>query len=261
MTHRAPLSTPIRSRPGHNQQQVINNLLLNTLAPTVITAPFRQSDFTNPIRKAQSMGVHAIVNTVYYLDSPFTPVHFPNPTKARQTRQADIPPNLVTTTLYSAPVVPLIRLFDQLATTKRAKSQQLDIWQNFQLTTLATTGDTTPDQFSGETKPGQALSATVTFTTFVPTGYDSAADISISGDASGLYSINGGAYTAVAGTVSPGDDVTVRNTSSASYLTNVDNLLTIGGVSATFRSTTGADPAGSGSGKYRCFGFGFRRGK
>lgn len=89
--------------------------------------------------------------------------------------------------------------------------------------------DTTPDQFSGETKAGQALSATVTFTTFVPVGYDSAADISISGDASGLYSINGGAYTAVAGTVSPGDDVTVRNTSSASYLTNVDNSVTIGG--------------------------------
>lgn len=102
--------------------------------------------------------------------------------------------------------------------------------------------DTTPDQFDGETKAGQALSATVTFADVTPVGYDSAADISVS---NGSYRINAGSYTTSPGTLSPGDSFTARNTSSASYLTNVDTVVTVGGVSATYRSTTEGDPANS----------------
>lgn len=105
----------------------------------------------------------------------------------------------------------------------------------------AAASDTTPDQFSGETKTGQALSATVTFAAVTPVGYDTATTISITG---GTYSINGGAYTASAGTLSPGDTFTARNTSSGSYLTGVDTVITLdGSVSATYRSITLGDPA------------------
>jgi hypothetical protein len=54
----------------------------------------------------------------------------------------------------------------------------------------------------------------------------------------GEYSVNGGAFTAVAGTVVDGDDVAVRHTSSAASATAVNTTLTVGGVSDTFTSTT-----------------------
>lgn len=110
-----------------------------------------------------------------------------------------------------------------------------DIWAQ-----VAGGSDTTPDQFSGDTKAGQALSATVTFSDVTPVGYDSATAISVSG---GSYRINSGSYTTSAGTLNPGDSFTARNTSSGSYLTNVDAVVTVGGVSATFRSITQGDPA------------------
>lgn len=100
--------------------------------------------------------------------------------------------------------------------------------------------DTTPDQFSGETKAGQPLSTTVDFTPVTPTGFNAATPITVSG---GLYSINGGSYTSSAGTLSPGDTFAPRNTSSASYLTSVPTIITVGGVSATYTSITTYDPA------------------
>ncbi len=69
--------------------------------------------------------------------------------------------------------------------------------------------------------------------------------ISISGS-DGEYSINGGAFTNVSGTVNAGDTVQVRQTSSASNLTMVTTTLTIDGQSAAFNVTTihgGGDPA------------------
>lgn len=100
--------------------------------------------------------------------------------------------------------------------------------------------DTTPDQFSDETKAGQPLSTTVDFTPVTPTGFNAATPITASG---GLYSINGGSYTSSAGTFNPGDTFAPRNTSSASYLTSVATIITVGGVSATFTSITQGDPS------------------
>lgn len=55
-----------------------------------------------------------------------------------------------------------------------------------------------------------------------------------------MYSVNNTSYTANAGTVSNGDTIKVRLTSSASYNTTTQMTLTIGGVSSVFRATTKA---------------------
>jgi hypothetical protein len=105
-------------------------------------------------------------------------------------------------------------------------------------------GDTTPDQFSFTDQSGVALSSTITSAPITVTGIDAAADITVSGDASSLYDINeSGTFTADPGTVENGDTVRARHTSSASYLTATNTVVTIGGVADTFRSITEGDPA------------------
>jgi len=59
--------------------------------------------------------------------------------------------------------------------------------------------------------------------------------ISVSG---GEYSLNGGTYLSAPGTVNNGDTVTLRQTSSASYSTRSDAVLTTGGVATAFSVTT-----------------------
>lgn len=97
--------------------------------------------------------------------------------------------------------------------------------------------DTTPDAFTFTAQTGVALSSVATSNTITVASINSAANIGIVG---GTYSINGGAYTAVAGTVNNGDTVTVRQTSSGSYNTMTTATLTIGGVSGAFDVTTAA---------------------
>jgi hypothetical protein len=81
-----------------------------------------------------------------------------------------------------------------------------------------------------------ALSTVVTSNAITVSGINTAVAISIAG---GQYSINGGAYTSAAGTVNNGDTVTVRLTSSGSYSTSVNAILTIGELTDTFVVTTG----------------------
>ncbi len=76
----------------------------------------------------------------------------------------------------------------------------------------------------------QYESSTITVSNLV---YDT--DIWIS---DGEYSVNGGAYTSVDGLVGNGDVIRVRHTSSSDYASPVNTVLTIGGVSDTFTSTT-----------------------
>lgn len=101
--------------------------------------------------------------------------------------------------------------------------------------TSTTPADTTPDQFTFTDQTNVALSTTITSNTITVSGINTAASISITG---GTYSINGGAYTSTTGTVTNGQTVSVRHTSSASYSTATNTTLTIGGVSDTFTSTT-----------------------
>ncbi len=99
--------------------------------------------------------------------------------------------------------------------------------------------DTTPDAFLFTDQTDVALSTVIESNTITVAGIDSPANISVIG---GDYSVNGGDYTGVAGTVAVGDTVKVRHTSSATNSTSVHTTLTIGGVSDTFTSTTVAAP-------------------
>ena len=76
--------------------------------------------------------------------------------------------------------------------------------------------------------------------TITVSGINTGASISISG---GEYSLNDGDYASVSGTVNNGDRVKVRQTSSGSFSTTTNAVLTIGGVSDTFSLTT-LDPIG-----------------
>jgi CSLREA domain-containing protein len=105
----------------------------------------------------------------------------------------------------------------------------------FDVTTQAI--DTTPDAFNFIAQTGVALSTVATSDPITVSGINSAANISIAG---GTYSIKGGAYTSIAGTVSDGDTVIVRRTASGSYSTLTTATLTIGGVSGAFDVTTQA---------------------
>lgn len=100
--------------------------------------------------------------------------------------------------------------------------------------------DTTPDAFSFTDQSGVALSSAITSAPITVAGIDAAAAITVTG---GTYDINGsGIFVSTEGTVSNGDTVRARGTSSGSYSTAVNVAVTIGGVSDTFTITTQAEP-------------------
>lgn len=117
--------------------------------------------------------------------------------------------------------------------------------------------DTAPDAFSFTDQAGVDLSTVTTSNTLALAGTDANADISISG-ATAEYQVDGGAWTAVSGTIAPGSTFAVRITSSGSYLTAVNAILTIGGINDTFTVTTQGDPANTAY-VYSPFGFGWWR--
>ena len=119
------------------------------------------------------------------------------------------------------------------STTKSATLTIGGVSDTFSVTTMA--ADTTPDAFHFTDQTGVALSTLTTSSAITVAGINTAADISIVG---GTYAINGGGYTSASGTVNAGNTVTVQQTSSASYSTTTDAILTIGGVSDTFSVTT-----------------------
>lgn len=97
--------------------------------------------------------------------------------------------------------------------------------------------DTVPDSFAFASVTGAARSTWISSSITV-TGINSPVSISVSG---GEYSINNGAFTSAAGTVSNGGTVQVRLMSSASFLTTTSATLAIGGASAGFSVRTDAD--------------------
>ncbi|MDI6743520.1 MAG: hypothetical protein QMD11_12365, partial [Smithella sp.] len=136
------------------------------------------------------------------------------------------------------------------STTKSATLTIGSVSDTFSVTTEAAPPDTTPDQFIFTDRTGVALSTVITSNTITVSGINTETPISITG---GTYSINGGAYTSDAGTVSNGDTVTIQLTSSGNYSTQTEATLTIGGVSDTFSVTTQAAPASGGGGGGGCF--------
>jgi len=100
--------------------------------------------------------------------------------------------------------------------------------------------DTVPDVFSFTAQTGVTLTTLVSSNTITVAGINIAAPISIT---NGEYQINGGSWILSSGTVNNGDTVTVRQTTSSSFSTKTDAVLTIGGVSGTFSATTQAADA------------------
>ncbi len=96
---------------------------------------------------------------------------------------------------------------------------------------------TTPNPFAFTAQVDVPVSSLRTSNTVTISGITVAVPITIT---NGTYSINGGSYTAVAGTVKAGDTVTVQQTSSAQAGVKTTATVTIGGVAGTFDVTTKA---------------------
>jgi choice-of-anchor A domain-containing protein len=103
---------------------------------------------------------------------------------------------------------------------------------------ITTAQDATPDAFGFTAQSNVPLGTLRASNTVTVTGFNVAVPISIVG---GEYSINGGAWTSAAGTISSGNTVAVRATSSATPATTVTATLTIGGVTGIFSVTTTGD--------------------
>lgn len=98
--------------------------------------------------------------------------------------------------------------------------------------------DTTPNAYSYTATSNAEPSAVITSAPVTITGIDAATPVSVTG---GEYSINGGAFTSVAGTITSGQTITIRLTAPAANSTSTSAQLTVGGVAATFTVTTKAD--------------------
>lgn len=102
--------------------------------------------------------------------------------------------------------------------------------------------DGTPDAFAFVDVTGVARGSVQVSNAIVVRGIDTDAQISVVG---GEYSIgcDAGTFGNAQSTIRNGQSVCVRHTAAESYEAVVGTTLTIGGVSDTFSSTTGADPA------------------
>ena len=103
----------------------------------------------------------------------------------------------------------------------------------FSVTTLAS--DITPDAFVFVDQTNVQPNALISSNSVTVAGINTVASISV---LNGQYSINGGTYTSLSGTVNNGDTVRVRQTSSSNFSTTTGTIITIGGVSDTFSVTT-----------------------
>jgi uncharacterized protein YdeI (BOF family) len=106
---------------------------------------------------------------------------------------------------------------------------------------VTTLSDTTPDAFSFTDQTGVAVSTLITSDSVTVAGINTAAAISISGDGSPEFRINGGTWTSTATTVANGDTVELRLTSAASGAVLHSATLDIGGVTDQWDVTTLSD--------------------
>lgn len=100
--------------------------------------------------------------------------------------------------------------------------------------TPAPSADTTPDPFSFAAATNVGLDFLVASEAVTITGIDTATPISVT---DGEYSIDGGDFTAEAGTITNDQTVTVRLTSPSALSETAQATLDVGGVTATFNTT------------------------
>jgi len=101
-----------------------------------------------------------------------------------------------------------------------------------------TPSDTTPTAFSFAASTNVDTGAAVVSPSITVSGINEPAMVTITG---GEYSIGDGAFTASPGTVSSGQTIKLKVTASSATNTPVEAILSVGGVSATFRATTLVD--------------------
>lgn len=112
-------------------------------------------------------------------------------------------------------------------------------------TYTVTTGAQPPQQAGFTPVTGSSIGVLQMSSPITITSITTAAPISVSSGAE--YSINGGPFTSVAGTVQPGDQVVVEINAPSTYGTTATAVLTIGGATSSFAVTTGAEPVLQGS--------------
>lgn len=111
----------------------------------------------------------------------------------------------------------------------------------FEVTTRA--GDTTPDPFAFVDQTDVPVNFLIASNAVTITGIEAASNVTV---LNGEYSIEGGGYTTSPGSITNGQQVSVRHVSSAFNSTDNNTILTVGGVSDTFTSTTIAGGGGGG---------------
>ncbi len=109
----------------------------------------------------------------------------------------------------------------------------------FKSTTSGFTSDTTPDIFSFTEQAGVAQKSIIVSNTIIVEGINATASIFIK---NGEFKINGGSWISTNTTVNKGDVITIRHTSASGFNQSVVTTLTIGNVSASFKSTTAPIP-------------------
>lgn len=100
---------------------------------------------------------------------------------------------------------------------------------------VTSTADSTPSAFNVGANQTSGINSTVTTPTFTPVGYNTATQIAVTGGVK--YSLGTGAFTAVAGNISPGQGVRLQYYTGSAYSTPITTTVTIGGVLGTNTTT------------------------
>ncbi|MDP3293665.1 MAG: polysaccharide lyase family 7 protein [Nevskia sp.] len=137
-------------------------------------------------------------------------------------------------------VVVRVRASTRASTTVTATLTVGGVASAFRVTTAAAT-DTVPDSFSFAPVSNATLSRTYVSAPTTIAGINAPSPISVSG---GLYRINDGPITALAGTVRLYDRVSAQVTASSQNSTAVTATVTVGGVRAPFTVTTAGSTSG-----------------
>ena len=111
-----------------------------------------------------------------------------------------------------------------------------NVIRTFNITTAAR--DIVPDDFSFSAETGADLDTQYESEVKTISGINDTATISVT---NGEYRIDGGAYTSADGTIENGQEVQVRTTSSSAADTEVQAMLTVGGLARVYSVTTMAD--------------------
>ena len=106
--------------------------------------------------------------------------------------------------------------------------------------------DVIPNAFAFAAMGSQEVSTSVTSNPVTPSGFDGSTLVTFSG--AGDYRINDGEYTRASSMMKPGDQITVRQTTSSQYGSSQTSTVTVGGVGSDFVTATRAQAESGGGG-------------